>query len=310
MVVTDVNKLGEALYVVNQYAKKIRDERRRLKWYLVEHPWGEFWNYEPTEDLKYLFDDIDIYNFLPQIPKCYHPNRFDSLSEMKDFSNPLKNKWVGFVDDDKFEEFLIFETDIVGFHAEFEWFIARWIDCETPFNIWGVTYFTPAQLKKIQTEFFDFVQDIETARNVRQSQKKFLVDVEQREGDLYQKLNFLGEVQRQYYDLKKRLIEALNLKPFAIHRFEGDEEHVYPMYVIGNYTFHTLFYNPEEARNPKLQQMAETKAETIKSDLTIGQAIKIVEDCLFSLRTNTSEDLDDLLASVLAGLDDVFGKEE
>ena len=319
MAVTDVNKLGEALYVVNKYAKKIRDERKRLKEYLFERPWGEFWYYKPADFVFDLdFDIKDRWDACQINVPFWHgdPDWFSSIDGMEEYyyhGNDLIDPysyWAGEIEThrDIYEPFIESYAGLKGVDKGY-------VEDEMPYMIsniighdytkkleegWPFGYEAVRAIKeelelsqedflKLQSKNPEFIMLLLSWQLENIRLKKYIVNVKKRLDFLHELLSELRDIKDYYYDLKERVIKALNLEPFAIHRFEGDEKHVYPMYVIGNYTFHTLEYRTGEVEFEDLKELPEISSSNVESDLTINQAIRILENFLFQQDSSWAE---------------------
>lgn len=281
----DMTKIGEALYVINKNAKKIRDERNNLKVYLFDDNTAMGF-YE----FQYITSEIlDKYDISP-LPDC--PIDLDGINSLEELEAlECSNELYCFEYFDEFKEFVLRtvnkdEDEIIELINDF--LTDSFYDSPEK-SIFK--YFDEKTANKILDNEKIFITELIEVNKLKRNVMEWRWQAEDRLTDLHNLLYSLKNEKENLYDLKNEVLETLftengKLKsPKDIHRFKNDDYNLYLLYEVGDFTFHYIM-DEYEAQEQFSFDISEVRTlEDINSDIVnvaipLDEAKKILQDFL------------------------------
>lgn len=228
------NTIADTLYLANKEAKKFRDTRRLIKETLFE-----------GFDYDHLFEDKQFKKFSSKYKEKY-PNSRGSVDDVIEKVDGVPPKEIldeinSEIDDlDKVTDKLYDISD----------------EAEEVFDDYGNSY----TKKDYGSLLKDYNEKIAKRNELEEEFSKMLT-----KSDLHSMLkeNFGDSL----YQKKEEIIKKLGVEPVEYHKFISDEENVYPMYKIGDKTFHSVI--PKENFSGDIKKLKEL--EEIPSESLLGK---------------------------------------
>ena len=205
----NISKIGIALYTANKYAKELRDSIIAFKMILFENEY-------------YLINE------LPEpIQKWIEENKIN-LDALMCLENDMKYESLSAMEKAfDYEERIDLYSEIGSDNEELSYdIVSSFLRDPDDFEFNLVSEESAETLKELKTWFEEDMKYWEEAKAANEM--------------AHEALKSFREEKQEIYAIKDAVIfELLDASPFAYHRFKGDEQNIYPLYKIGDFSFHT-----------------------------------------------------------------------